>query len=174
MGKPTGFMEYERQDKPAESPKERIKHFREFHTPLSKEEQERQGARCMACGVPFCQAGQMIMGMASGCPLHNLVPEWNDLIYHGNWEEAYYRLKKTNNFPEFTSRVCPALCEAACTCGLNGNAVSSKANEYSIIENAYEKGYAAARPVKVRPGKKVAVVGSGPSGLAVADMLNRR
>ena len=99
MGKPTGFMEYERQDKPAESPKERIKHFREFHTPLSKEEQERQGARCMACGVPFCQAGQMIMGMASGCPLHNLVPEWNDLIYHGNWEEAYYRLKKTNNFP---------------------------------------------------------------------------
>lgn len=103
MGKPTGFMEYERQDKPAESPKERIKHFREFHTPLSKEEQERQGARCMACGVPFCQAGQMIMGMASGCPLHNLVPEWNDLIYHGNWEEAYYRLKKTNNFPEFTS-----------------------------------------------------------------------
>ena len=98
MGKPTGFMEYERQDKPAESPKERIKHFREFHTPLSKEEQERQGARCMACGVPFCQAGQMIMGMASGCPLHNLVPEWNDLIYHGNWEEAYYRLKKTNNF----------------------------------------------------------------------------
>ena len=104
MGKPTGFMEYERQDKPAESPKERIKHFREFHTPLSKEEQERQGARCMACGVPFCQAGQMIMGMASGCPLHNLVPEWNDLIYHGNWEEAYYRLKKTNNFPEFTSR----------------------------------------------------------------------
>ena len=116
----------------------------------------------------------MIMGMASGCPLHNLVPEWNDLIYHGNWEEAYYRLKKTNNFPEFTSRVCPALCEAACTCGLNGNAVSSKANEYSIIENAYEKGYAAARPVKVRTGKKVAVVGSGPSGLAVADMLNRR
>lgn len=94
MGKTTGFMEYERQDKPAESSKERIKHFREFHTPLSKEEQERQGARCMACGVPFCQAGQMIMGMASGCPLHNLVPEWNDLIYHGNWEEAYYRLKR--------------------------------------------------------------------------------
>ena len=174
MGKPTGFMEYERQDKPAESPKERIKHFREFHTPLSKEEQERQGARCMACGVPFCQAGQMIMGMASGCPLHNLVPEWNDLIYHGNWEEAYYRLKKTNNFPEFTSRVCPALCEAACTCGLNGNAVSSKANEYSIIENAYEKGYAKACPPKARTGKKIAIIGSGPSGLAVADQLNKR
>ena len=174
MGKATGFMEYERQDKLAEDPKIRIRHYREFHTPLSKEEQERQGARCMACGVPFCQAGQMIMGMASGCPLHNLVPEWNDLIYHGNWEEAYYRLKKTNNFPEFTSRVCPALCEAACTCTLNGDAVSAKANEYGIIENAYEKGYAKAKPVKVRTGKRVAVVGSGPSGLAAADMLNRR
>ena len=173
MGKATGFMEYGRQDKPAEEPRERIKHFHEFHSPLSKEEQERQGARCMACGVPFCQSGQMIAGMASGCPLHNLVPEWNDLIYHGNWEEAYYRLKKTNNFPEFTSRVCPALCEAACTCGLNGDAVSTKANEYGIIENAYEKGYAAAKQVKVRTGKKVAVVGSGPSGLAAADMLNR-
>ena len=174
MGKATGFMDYNRQDKLAEDPKDRIRHFREFHTPLSKEEQELQGARCMACGVPFCQSGQMLMGMASGCPLHNLVPEWNDLIFHGNWEEAYYRLKKTNNFPEFTSRVCPALCEAACTCGLNGDAVSSKANEYSIIENAYKKGYAAAKPVKVRTGKKVAVVGSGPSGLATADMLNRR
>jgi len=174
VGKATGFMEYERQDKEAEAPKMRIRHFREFHTPLSKEEQEIQGARCMGCGVPFCQAGQMIMGMASGCPLHNLVPEWNDLIYHGNWEEAYYRLKKTNNFPEFTSRVCPALCEAACTCGLNGDAVSAKANEYGIIENAYAKGYAAAKPVKVRTGKTVAVVGSGPSGLAAADLLNRR
>ena len=174
MGKATGFMEYGRQDKTAEEPEVRIRHFREFHTPLSREEQERQGARCMACGVPFCQAGQMIMGMASGCPLHNLVPEWNDLIYHGNWEEAYYRLKKTNNFPEFTSRVCPALCEAACTCSLSGEAVSTKANEYGIIENAYEKGYAKARPVKIRTGKKVAVVGSGPSGLAAADMLNRR
>ena len=167
-------MDYDRQDKLAEDPKERIKHFKEFHTPLSKEEQELQGARCMACGVPFCQSGQMLMGMASGCPLHNLVPEWNDLIFHENWEEAYYRLKKTNNFPEFTSRVCPALCEAACTCGLNGEAVSSKANEYSIIENAYKKGYATAKPVKVRTGKKVAIVGSGPSGLAAADMLNRR
>ena len=174
MGKPTGFMDYERKDKRAQAPKERIRHFQEFHTPLPKEEQERQGARCMSCGVPFCQSGQMIMGMASGCPLHNLVPEWNDLIYHGNWEEAYLRLKKTNNFPEFTSRVCPALCEAACTCSLNGDAVSTKANEYGIIENAYEKGYAAARPVKVRTGKKVAVIGSGPSGLAAADLLNRR
>ena len=174
MGKATGFMDYDRRDAECESPKERIKHFREFHTPLSKEEQEIQGARCMACGVPFCQAGQMIAGMASGCPLHNLVPEWNDLIYHGNWEEAYYRLKKTNNFPEFTSRVCPGLCEAACTCNLHGSPVTTKANEYGIIENAYEKGYAKACPPKARTGKKIAVIGSGPSGLAVADQLNKR
>ena len=174
MGKPTGFMEYARQDKTAEQPLERIKHFNEFYTPLSKEEQEIQGARCMACGVPFCQSGLNLMGMASGCPLHNLVPEWNDLIYNGNWEEAYYRLAKTNNFPEFTSRVCPALCENACTCGLNQDPVASKSNEYAIIENAYEKGYAKARPPKVRTGKKVAVIGSGPSGLAAADLLNRR
>lgn len=128
----------------------------------------------MECGVPFCQAGMMICGMASGCPLHNLIPEWNDLVYMGNWKEAYNRLKKTNNFPEFTSRVCPALCEAACTCGLNGDPVATKENEYAIIENAYEQGYAAAKPPKVRTGKKVAVVGSGPSGLAVADQLNKR
>ncbi len=174
MGKPTGFMEYERQDKTAEKPLERIKHYNEFYTPLPKEEQEIQGARCMECGVPFCQSGQNLMGMASGCPLHNLIPEWNDLIYNGNWEEAYYRLAKTNNFPEFTGRVCPALCENACTCGLNEEPVASKANEYAIIENAYEMGYAKARPPKVRTGKKVAVIGSGPAGLAAADQLNRR
>ena len=104
MGKPTGFMDYERETAKAVSPKERIKNFNEFHTPLSKEEQQKQGARCMNCGVPFCQSGEMISGMASGCPLHNLVPEWNDLVYSGNWEQAYNRLKKTNNFPEFTSR----------------------------------------------------------------------
>ena len=167
-------MEYARQDKTAEQPLERIQHFNEFYTPLSKEEQEIQGARCMACGVPFCQSGMNLMGMASGCPLHNLVPEWNDLIYNGNWEEAYYRLAKTNNFPEFTSRVCPALCENACTCGLNQDPVATKSNEYAIIENAYEKGYAKARPPKVRTGKKVAVIGFGLSGLAVADLLNRR
>ena len=120
MGKPTGFLEYERKTSKAEAPKERIKHFNEFHTPLSKEEQEKQGARCMACGVPFCQAGMMISGMASGCPLHNLIPEWNDLLYMGNWEQAYKRLKRTSSFPEFTGRVCPALCEKACTCNLNG------------------------------------------------------
>ena len=174
MGKATGFMDYDRQDKMAEDPKERIKHFKEFHTPLSKEEQELQGARCMACGVPFCQSGQMLMGMASGCPLHNLVPEWNDLIFQENWEEAYYRLKKTNNFPEFTSRVCPALCENACTCGLNGNPVCSKQNELSIIEYGYKHGLAKARPPKFRTGKKVAVIGSGPSGLSAANSLNKR
>lgn len=167
-------MDYVRKDRTAEQPLERIRHYNEFYTPLSKEEQELQGARCMACGVPFCQSGQNLMGMASGCPLHNLVPEWNDLIYRGNWEEAYYRLVKTNNFPEFTSRVCPALCENACTCGLNEDPVATKSNEYAIIENAYEKGYAKARPPKVRTGKKVAVIGSGPAGLAAADLLNRR
>lgn len=128
----------------------------------------------MDCGVPFCQAGMNICGMTSGCPLHNLVPEWNDLVYTGNWQQAYNRLKKTNSFPEFTSRVCPALCEAACTCNLIGDPVATKENEYAIIENAYEKGYADPKPPKVRTGKTVAVVGSGPSGLAVADQLNKR
>ena len=174
MGKPTGFMEYDRQTAKAAAPKERIKHFNEFHTPLSKEEQQKQGARCMACGVPFCQSGMDIMGMTSGCPLHNLVPEWNDLVYTGNWEQAYKRLKKTNNFPEFTARVCPALCEAACTCGNYGEAVSVKENEFGIIEHAYEQGFAKAKPPKVRTGKKVAVIGSGPAGLAAADQLNKR
>ena len=174
MGKPTGFMEYERQVSVAEEPKERIKHFNEFHTHIPKEKQQLQGARCMECGVPFCQAGMDLCGMTSGCPLHNLVPEWNDLVYTGNWQQAYNRLKKTNNFPEFTSRVCPALCENACTCGLYGDPVATKENEYAIIENAYEKGYALPHPPKVRTGKKVAVIGSGPSGLAVADQLNKR
>ncbi len=174
MGKPTGFMDYKREVSVAEDPKKRITHFKEFHEHLPKEKQCLQGARCMECGVPFCQSGMMICGMASGCPLHNLIPEWNDLVYIGNWHEAYNRLKKTNNFPEFTARVCPALCEAACTCGLNGEPVSTKENEYAIIENAYTEGYAAANPPKVRTGKKVAVIGSGPSGLTAADELNKR
>ena len=174
MGKPTGFMEYEREVSREQEPGERIRHFQEFHEHLPMEKQRLQGARCMECGVPFCQSGMMIGGMASGCPLHNLVPEWNDLVYHGNWRQAYNRLKKTNSFPEFTSRVCPALCEAACTCGLNGDPVSTKENEYAIIEYAYEQGYAAADPPTVRTGKSVAVVGSGPSGLAAADQLNKR
>ncbi|MDE7273999.1 MAG: glutamate synthase subunit beta [Lachnospiraceae bacterium] len=174
MGKPTGFMDYERKTSTAEAPKERIGHFNEFHEHLPVEEQQKQGARCMECGVPFCQSGMTIAGMTSGCPLHNLVPEWNDLVYTGNWERAYNRLKKTNNFPEFTSRVCPALCENACTCGLNGDAVATKENEYAIIENAYRTGLADAKPPKVRTNKTVAVVGSGPAGLAVADQLNKR
>ena len=174
MGKPTGFMEYQREDAEAYSVKERIKNFDEFHTPLSIEEQQKQGARCMACGVPFCQAGMKIGTAFSGCPLNNLIPEWNDLIYKGNWEQAYYRLRITNNFPEFTSRVCPALCEKACTCGAEGDAVTVKANEYSIVENAYDQGYAKAKIPTVRTGKKIAVIGSGPSGLAAADQLNQR
>ena len=174
MGKPTGFMDYEREDAEALSVAERIKNYDEFHTPLSKEEQQKQGARCMECGVPFCQSGMQVGGMITGCPLNNLIPEWNDLIYQGCWEQAYNRLRLTNNFPEFTSRVCPALCEKACTCGANGNAVTVRANEYGIVENAYEQGYACAKPPKVRTGKKIAVIGSGPSGLAAADQLNQR
>lgn len=174
MGKPTGFMDYKREDAPAFSVKERINNYDEFHTPLSKEEQSKQGARCMECGVPFCQSGMMIGNAYSGCPLNNLIPEWNDLIFKNAWEQAYNRLKLTNNFPEFTSRVCPALCEKACTCGANGDAVTVKANEYGIIENAYIEGFAAPNPPKVRTGKKIAVIGSGPSGLAAADQLNRR
>lgn len=174
MGKSTGFMEYDRENTTAIEPKERIKNFNEFHVPLPKEKRREQGARCMDCGVPFCQSGMTIMGMTSGCPLHNLVPEWNDLVYRDNLEQAYARLTKTNNFPEFTSRVCPALCEKACTCSLYGEAVTVRENENSIIENAYEKGYAKAKPPKVRSGKKVAVIGSGPAGLAAADQLNKR
>lgn len=167
-------MEYERETAKAESPLERIHHFNEFHTPLSKEKQRQQAARCMACGVPFCQAGMMIGGMASGCPLNNLVPEWNDLLYNGCYEQAYARLMKTHCFPEFTSRVCPALCEKACTCNLNGDPVSTKENERTIIENAFASGLVKANPPKVRTGKIVAVVGSGPSGLATAMQLNKR
>lgn len=174
MGKPTGFLDYKRENSEAVPPKQRIKNFNEFHTPLPKEKQQLQGARCMDCGVPFCQAGMVLGGMVSGCPLNNLIPEWNELLYNGNWQQAYSRLHKTNNFPEFTGRVCPALCENACTCGLNGDAVTSKQNEYAIIENAYKEGYAAAKVPKVRTGKKVAVIGSGPAGLAAADQLNQR
>ena len=139
MGKPTGFLDYKREVSVSEEPKTRIQHFREFHAHLPLEEQQLQGARCMSCGVPFCQSGMTIGGMTSGCPLHNLIPEWNDAVYHGNWEQAYQRLKKTNNFPEFTARVCPALCEAACICGLNGDPVSTRENEYAVMETAYER-----------------------------------
>lgn len=174
MGKSTGFMEYKRKTSPGEEPKTRVRNFKEFRGHLSEEEQQLQGARCMECGVPFCQSGVILGGMVSGCPLHNLVPEWNDMVYRGNWEQAYMRLVKTNNFPEFTGRVCPAPCEASCVCSINGEAVAIKENEYAIIENACLNGYAKAKPPMVRTGKKVAVVGSGPAGLAVADQLNKR
>ena len=174
MGKPTGFLEFDREDSKAVKPKKRIKDFNEFHISLPKEKQEKQGARCMECGVPFCQSGIILNGATTGCPINNLIPEWNDLIFNGNWEQAYNRLLKTNNFPEFTGRVCPAPCEAACTCGLNGISVSIKENEMSIIEDAYLNGFVKVAPPKVRTGKKIAIVGSGPSGLAAADQLNKR
>ena len=174
MGKPTGFLDYRRRVNPAQAPLERIRHWDEFHPMLPEEERRRQGGRCMECGVPFCQSGVQLAGMYTGCPLHNLVPEWNDLVYHGNLGHALKRLHKTNNFPEFTGRVCPALCEAACTCGLNGDPVTVRENELAIVEEGYARGLIVPRPPKVRTGKKVAVVGSGPAGLAAADQLNRR
>lgn len=174
MGKPTGFLEYKRENAKVLAPKVRIADFHEFRLPLSREKQRLQGARCMGCGVPFCQSGTMIAGMTSGCPLHNLVPETNDLVYTGNWKQAYLRLCKTHSFPEFTSRVCPALCEAACTCNLDGEPVATKENERAIIETAFAEGWVKPQKPKVRTGKTVAVIGSGPAGLAAAQELNRR
>ncbi len=174
MGKATGFMEYERCDGAVREPSERLSDFGEFHSPLPLSEQQLQGARCMACGVPFCQSGEALMGMISGCPLHNLIPETNELVYRGNWEMAYERLSVTHGLPEFTSRVCPALCENACTCGLHTQPVSTKENEKAIIEYAFENGLVKEEEPKTRTGKKIAIVGSGPSGLAAAQLLNRR
>ena len=174
MGKPTGFLEYGRQPNAAEGPLERLGHWNEFHPPLPAAERRRQAARCMDCGVPFCQSGVQLFGMFTGCPLHNLVPEWNDLVYTGNLTQALSRLRKTNNFPEFTGRVCPALCEAACTCGLNGRPVTVRDNELAIAEAGYASGATAPHSPAVRTGKRVAVVGSGPAGLAAADQLNHR
>ncbi len=174
MGKATGFLDYNRVDGEVVAPAERIKTFNEFHKELTLEEQQLQGARCMACGVPFCQAGAMIAGMASGCPLHNLVPETNDLVYKGKWEAAYIRLSKTHGLPEFTSHVCPALCENACTCGLNTAPVSTKENEKAIIEYAYAHNLVKEETPAIRTGKTVAIIGSGPSGLSTAQLLNRR
>ncbi len=174
MGKATGFMEFERQVREDVSPAERIQNYKEFHKHLSEEEQRRQGARCMDCGVPFCQSGLLMKGMASGCPLNNLIPEWNDMVFKGRLDYALERLLKTNSFPEFTSRVCPSPCEAACTCGLNGDPVTIRDNEYAIIENGYREGLMQPKPPKVRTGKNIAVIGSGPSGLAAADQLNKR
>ncbi|MFZ1342356.1 glutamate synthase subunit beta [Thiothrix eikelboomii] len=174
MGKPTGFIEYERELPADRSPLERIKDWGEFHLHFHSEaESRRQGARCMECGIPFCQTGKILPGGASGCPVNNLIPEWNDMIYRGLWREAYERLRMTNNFPEFTGRVCPAPCEGACTLGLNENPVTIKLNEVSIIDKAFAEGWVQVEPPTERTGKKVAVVGSGPAGLACADQLNK-
>lgn len=173
MGKSTGFLEYDRQlptDRPVS---ERIGDWNEFHTHFDEEALRLQGARCMDCGVPFCHTGKMVCGMAMGCPLHNLIPEWNDLVYRGEYELAYERLSLTNNFPEFTGRVCPAPCEGSCTVGMHGCPVTIRNNECHIIDKMFEEGKVLPVTPKVFTGKRVAVVGSGPSGLACADSLNR-
>lgn len=168
-------MEFSRELNPAVSPLERIKDFSEFHAPLVPEQRKTQAARCMNCGVPFCQSGVAYSGGAvSGCPLHNLIPEWNDEIYNGNDREALSRLLKTNDFPEFTGRVCPALCEAACTCGLNDDPVTVRENELYTIETGFANGWMEPKIPKIRTDKRIAVIGSGPSGLAAADRLNQR
>lgn len=174
MGKDTGFLDYKRTGNLTVPPEKRIKNFKEFHTMLSASDRKEQGGRCMNCGVPFCQSGMVLSGMRTGCPLHNLIPEWNDEIYNGNWGHALSRLLKTNNFPEFTGRVCPALCECACTCGYNDEPVTVHDNELAIIEYGFANGLVSDEPPAVRTDKRVAVIGSGPSGLAVADRLNMR
>jgi len=174
MGKATGFIDYKRLDNYTMPPKERIKSYGKLHAPLPEDERALQAARCMDCGVPFCQSGFDVMGKTYGCPLHNLIPEWNDNLYHGNWDTALSRLLKTNNFPEFTGRVCPALCENACTCGIDSEPVAIRENELSIIEKGFQNGKIAPGAPAAKSGKKVAVIGSGPSGLAAADQLNRR
>ena len=173
MGKPTGFMEYARELPGDRQPTERIKDWKEFHLHWDDQKQRVQGARCMDCGIPFCHTGLLIKGAASGCPINNLIPEWNELIYRGLWKEALARLVKTNNFPEFTGRVCPAPCEGACTVGMNDPQVTIKNNECYIIDKAFEEGWITPEPPKQRTGKRVAVVGSGPSGLACAAQLNK-
>lgn len=174
MGKPTGFMEYARHEDPLQPPAQRLSHFNDFHGALPGDERRRQGARCMECGVPFCQSGCSFGTGVFGCPLHNLIPEWNDMVFRGNGSHALARLLKTNNFPEFTGRVCPAPCEAACVCQIHGESVSIRENELSIIESAFESGLMRPRQIPHRSGKRVAVVGSGPAGLAAADQLNHR
>lgn len=173
MGKPTGFMEYQREIPGDLPPHERILHWKEFHRPFPEEKLRQQGARCMDCGIPFCHTGKLLNGMAAGCPINNLIPEWNDLVYRGLWKQALERLLKTNNFPEFTGRVCPAPCEGSCTLGINDPPVTIKNIELAIIEKGFEEGWITPQPPAVRTGKRVAVVGSGPSGLACADLLNR-
>ena len=174
MGKTGAFLEYGRVENPGIDPMERIKTYNEFHEPLDEAKRKEQASRCMDCGVPFCQYGKPVCGMIAGCPLNNLCPDWNDLIYKGFWDKAFERLTMTNPFPEFTSRVCPALCEKACTCGMNGDAVTVKENEYAVIERAYGQGKVTPRVPAKRSGKRIAVIGSGPAGLSAAHWLNRR
>ncbi|WP_276351372.1 glutamate synthase subunit beta [Cohnella caldifontis] len=173
MSTPTGFMEYKRELPSDRDPLERIKDWNEFHKMFSEEQLRTQGARCMDCGTPYCHTGMELAGNASGCPINNLIPEWNNLVYRGLWKEAYERLSKTNNFPEFTGRVCPAPCEGSCTVGLIGDPVTIKTIEQAIIDRAFEEGWVVPQPPKSRTGKKVAVVGSGPAGLAAAAQLNK-
>lgn len=173
MGKPTGFLEYDRDLPQDRQPAKRIGDWLEFHEHFAEEKLREQGARCMDCGVPFCHTGKLINGMASGCPINNLIPEWNDLVYRGQWREALLRLQKTNNFPEFTGRVCPAPCEGSCVLGINNPPVTIKTIECEIVDRGFEKGWIAAEPPTNRTGKKIAIVGSGPAGLAAAAQLNR-
>ncbi len=173
MGKPTGFMEYERELPADRSPVERVKDWGEFHQHFSEGKLQEQGGRCMDCGIPFCHTGTLISGMASGCPINNLIPEWNDLVYRGLWREALERLHKTNNFPEFTGRVCPAPCEGSCVLGITNPPVTIKNLECSIVDRGFTEGWVVPHPPEKRTGKKVAVVGSGPAGLSCAAQLNK-
>jgi len=173
MGKPTGFIEYLREAPSEIPPSDRIKNWDEFHLHMPDEKLRNQGARCMDCGTPFCHTGNLVSGMASGCPINNLIPEWNDLVYRGLWREALDRLHKTNNFPEFTGRVCPAPCEGSCVLGITNPPVTIKNIEYSIIDKGWEEGWIVPEPPAKRTGKKVAVIGSGPAGLSAAAQLNK-
>jgi glutamate synthase (NADPH/NADH) small chain len=173
MGKPTGFIEYLRELPSELAPLDRIRNWDEFHLSMPEENLRTQGARCMDCGIPFCHTGTLISGMASGCPINNLIPEWNDLIYRGLWKEALDRLHKTNNFPEFTGRVCPAPCEGSCVLGIHNPPVTIKNIEYSIAEKGWNEGWIKPEPPTKRTGKKIAIVGSGPAGLSAAAQLNK-
>lgn len=173
MGKPTGFIEYLREIPVDRPPLERVRDWNEFHLHMEEKKLRTQGARCMDCGIPFCHTGKLISGMAAGCPIHNLIPEFNDLVFRGLWQEALDRLSKTNNFPEFTGRVCPAPCEGSCTLGIINPPVTIKNIECSIIDRGFEEGWVTPEAPKVRTGKKVAVIGSGPAGLAAAAQLNK-
>ena len=172
MGKPTGFIEYLRELPVDRSPAERVRDWNEFHHHMDEKRLRQQGARCMDCGVPFCHTGKLISGMASGCPVNNLIPEWNDLVYRGLWREALDRLHRTNNFPEFTGRVCPAPCEGSCVLGINAPPVTIKNIENAIVDKGWDEGWIVPEPPVTRTGKKVAVIGSGPAGLAAAAQLN--